>query len=103
MRACRSSRSPGSSTRSRRAFYRPAFLAIALFLTFLVFGAKGNRDSRPTVADWTLAILSLVAAGYASVTSDELFRHAADPTTVDLIFGIVTILLVLEATRRTVG
>ena len=83
--------------------YRPAFLAIALFLTFLVFGAKGNRDSRPTVADWTLAILSLVAAGYASVTSDELFRHAADPTTVDLIFGIVTILLVLEATRRTVG
>ena len=83
--------------------YRPAFLAIALFLTFLVFGAKGNRDSRPTVADWTLAILSLVAAGYASVTSDELFRHAADPTTVDLIFGIATILLVLEATRRTVG
>jgi TRAP transporter 4TM/12TM fusion protein len=83
--------------------YRPAFLALALFLTFLVFGGNGNRRSRPTLLDWLLAIASVVAVGYASATSDELFRHAADPTTVDMVFGIATILLVLEATRRTVG
>jgi TRAP transporter 4TM/12TM fusion protein len=83
--------------------YRPAFLAIALFLTFLVFGAQGVRDSRPTALDWVLAIASVVVVGYAAVTADELFRRAADPTGLDLAFGIATMLLVLEATRRTVG
>jgi TRAP transporter 4TM/12TM fusion protein len=83
--------------------YRPAFLAIALFLTFLVFGAHGVRDSRPTALDWVLAIASVVVVGYAAVTADELFRRAADPTGLDLAFGIATMLLVLEATRRTVG
>ncbi len=83
--------------------YRPAFLAVALFLTFLVFGGRSHRDARPTLLDWALAVASLVAVGYASVTSDELFRHAADPDVIDLVFGVATILLVLEATRRTVG
>ena len=83
--------------------YRPTFLAVALFLTFLVFGAHGVRGSRPTALDWALAILSVVVVGYAAVTADELFRRAADPTGLDITFGIATLLLVLEATRRTVG
>jgi TRAP transporter 4TM/12TM fusion protein len=79
--------------------YRPAFLAVALLLTFLVFG----RGERPSWVDWALGIAGLVAAGYAVVTADELFRRAAVPEGLDIAAGIVTVALVLEATRRTVG
>ncbi len=79
--------------------YRPAFLAIALVLTFVVFG----RGERPRGADWLLAVLALVAVGYAVVTADEIVRRAARPETLDIIFGVAAIVLVLEATRRTTG
>ena len=48
-------------------------------------------------------MLALVVVGYASVTADELFRRAAEPTTFDVIAGVAATALVLEATRRTVG
>jgi TRAP transporter 4TM/12TM fusion protein len=89
--------------------YRPAFLAVVLLLTFLVFRAGGQTNraehpaESPTPLDWALGILALVAAGYAVVTSDELFRRAADPEALDVLAGVITVLLVLEATRRTVG
>jgi len=89
--------------------YRSAFLAVALALTFLVFRPRA-RTSRaehprenPGVADYAVAVLALLAVGYATVTADELFRRAAAPTALDVAAGTATILLVLEATRRTVG
>jgi TRAP-type uncharacterized transport system fused permease subunit len=65
--------------------YRPIFLAVALLLTFMVFrgGQRRNRAEHPaenpTPLDWVLGIAALVAAGYAAVTADELFRRAAAP------------------------
>ena len=79
--------------------YRPAFLTVALLLTFIVFG----RTKRPSVSDWVVAGLSVAAIGYAVVVSDELIRRAAQPTTLDIVFGTGAILVVLEATRRTTG
>jgi TRAP transporter 4TM/12TM fusion protein len=89
--------------------YRPAFLAVALLLTFLVFRSHGQSsraehpEESPSVLDWVLGIAALVTVGYAAVNADEVFRRAADPTSLDLVCGIAAILLVLEATRRTVG
>jgi TRAP transporter 4TM/12TM fusion protein len=89
--------------------YRPTFLAVALLLTFLVFRAHGRTsraehpEESPSLLDWGLGILAVVAVGYASVTADELFRRAAVPEGLDVAAGIVAVLLVLEATRRTVG
>ncbi|HWM12399.1 MAG TPA: TRAP transporter fused permease subunit [Solirubrobacteraceae bacterium] len=89
--------------------YRPTFLAVALLLTFLVFRSHGRTsraehpEESPTALDWALGILALVAVGYAAVTADELFRRAAIPEGLDIVAGIVSIVLVLEATRRTVG
>jgi len=89
--------------------YRSAFLALALFLTFLVFRSH-DRTSRaehphenPGAADWAVAVLAVLAVGYATVTADDLFRRAAAPEPLDVVAGVLTILLVLEATRRTVG
>ncbi len=89
--------------------YRPAFLAVVLLLTFLVFRANGQTSradhpaESPTPLDWALGIIALVAVGYAAVNAEELFRRAADPEPLDIVAGVTSILLVLEATRRTVG
>jgi TRAP-type uncharacterized transport system fused permease subunit len=65
--------------------YRPAFLSVALLMTFMVFRshARGSRAEHPrenpTVADWALGLLAAASVAYAAVTADELFRRAAAP------------------------
>ncbi len=89
--------------------YRPVFLAVALLLTFMVFRARerttraSHPKENPAAADWLLGLAALVAVGYAAYASDELFRRAAAPETLDIVAGIASMALVLEATRRTVG
>src|ERR671917_685574 len=90
--------------------YRTSFLAVALAMTFVLYRAWGSETRReehgsdnPGVTDYLFAVLSIVALGYTLVVFDEFVRRAARPETLDLVFGLVTILLVLEATRRTVG
>jgi TRAP transporter 4TM/12TM fusion protein len=93
--------------------YRTTFLAVVLAMTFLVYRGWGKRPERkegepppverPGVTDWVLALLAVVALGYTLVTFDEFIRRSVEPNTLDIVFGLVTIALVLEATRRTVG
>ena len=89
--------------------YRTTFLAVALLLTFMVFRGTGRTsraehpEENPTTLDWLLGLAAVVSIGYAAVYSDEVFRRSAAPETLDMVAGIVAILLVLEATRRTVG
>ena len=90
--------------------YRTSFLAVALAMTFLVYRGWGQRSDedrergeRPGVTDWLLAGLAIVALGYTIVTFDEFVRRAVRPNELDLLFGVITVGLVLEATRRTVG
>ena len=92
--------------------YRTTFLAIVLAMTFLVYRGWGKAPERkdgerpferPGVTDWVLAVLAVVALGYTLVTFDEFVRRSVEPNGLDLLFGTITVLLVLEATRRTVG
>ena len=88
--------------------YRTSFLAVALALTFLTYRGWGRRKEgedkeRPGITDWLLAAASVVALGYTLVNFDEFVRRAAQPNDLDILFGVATIALVLEATRRTVG
>ena len=92
--------------------YRTTFLAIVLAMTFLVYRGWGKAPERkdgerpferPGVTDWVLAALAVVALGYTLVTFDEFVRRSVEPNGLDLLFGTITVLLVLEATRRTVG
>ena len=53
--------------------------------------------------EWALAILSVVATMYVFVYSDELGRRVGAPITPDLMVAVVGILLLLEATRRSLG
>jgi len=82
--------------------YRVTFLLMSLVLIFLLF--RGSASSRqPTALDWTLAALSLAALTWPIVDFDQFVYRAASPKPIDVALGFVTIILILEAARRTVG
>ena len=83
--------------------YRVSFLLIALVLTFLVFPARPKSRARVTVLDWALIGCSGIALLWPVIDFDQFVYRAATPLAIDLILGGLATLLVLEATRRTVG
>ncbi|MEJ7812718.1 MAG: TRAP transporter fused permease subunit, partial [Gemmatimonadaceae bacterium] len=75
-------------------------------LTFLLYPARrGAGAARRGVAplDWALIAAVTVALGWPLLDAADFPYRAATPTTVDLALGAATILLALEATRRTTG
>lgn len=90
-----------------RNIYLPAFLGVALALTFLVYrgwGRRGGgRSDNPHPLDWLLAVLAMVPMAYAIVFYQEFSRRAVVPTELDIAMGLLAVVLILEATRRTVG
>src|SRR5690606_37766515 len=108
--------------------YRMSFLAAVLPLTFLCYRARvrprrrrprrtggataGSAEAaaasakghdNPGIIDWILAGLSLVVCAYPLVGFDDFIRRTFEPTVLDVAMGAGCLLLVLEATRRTVG
>ena len=83
--------------------YRASFLLVALVLTFVLYPAVPARRGRVAALDWALAAVSVVVLAWPIVDFDRFVYRAATPSGLDLLFGAVTTLLVLEATRRTVG
>jgi TRAP transporter 4TM/12TM fusion protein len=83
--------------------YRVTFLAMTLVLSFLFYPA-GRRDrDRVTLLDWALIALTCMALAWPIFDFDEFIYRAADPTAIDFTMGLITIVAVLEATRRTTG
>jgi TRAP transporter 4TM/12TM fusion protein len=91
--------------------YLPLFLGLALAMTFLVYRGWGrSKDARdagrpdnPGILDWALAGLSIVPLAYIALEWQTFFRRAVRPTDLDLLMGTLLVLLLFEATRRTVG
>jgi TRAP transporter 4TM/12TM fusion protein len=84
--------------------YRVSFLLVALTLTFLLFPARaGEKTPRVAATDWLLVALTILALGWPLVDFAHFVYRAAEPSSADLVLGIVAIGLVLEATRRSVG
>ena len=83
--------------------YHVSFLLIALVLTFLLYPARRARREGVTLLDWLFAALAVAALAWPIVDFNQFVYRAATPTTTDLALGTVATLLLLEATRRTVG
>ena len=83
--------------------YRVSFLLIALILTFLLFPATKSSAGRVTALDWVLIAAATAALTWPIVDFQRFVYRAADPLPIDIALGAIAILLVLEATRRTVG
>jgi TRAP-type uncharacterized transport system fused permease subunit len=91
--------------------YRVSFLLIALVLSFLSFPRKrpstslsaGGSAEGVTLLDWVLIAASIIALSWPLIDFSQFIYRAADPKPVDIALGALTVLLVLEATRRAVG
>src|SRR5690606_8291435 len=83
---------------------RAVHLGIGLCLIFLLYPGVGRWDRRRVpVWDLALAVVSILALGYMVLHFQEVAYRIVRPTGSDLLWGIVAVLLVLEASRRTTG
>ncbi len=83
------------------------FLCGILAIAFLVVGASPRSDpARPTPIDCALSLASVATGAYFLFNVQEIVNRIALLTPLtpwDLGFGIATVLLTLEITRRTTG
>jgi TRAP transporter 4TM/12TM fusion protein len=83
---------------------RAIHLGIALFLAFTAYPAlKSSPRSYVPVQDWVLAIAGAFAGAYLFLFYRELATRPGQPIMFDLVTAGVGILLLLEATRRSLG
>jgi len=83
---------------------RAIHLLFVLVFVFLLYPArKGSPAARPSVCDVILIVLSLCAVGFLLYRFEELAMMAGRYKRADIIWGVVSLLLVIEATRRVVG
>ena len=80
---------------------RGIHVMFALFLIFLVFPSLKRFRHRVLWYDYVLSALSIAVIVYIFQDFEEFIYRAVTPTSWDLFFGSLLILLVLEATRRT--
>ena len=98
----------------REATHRGIHLAFVLGLIFLVFAfsKKGQGKQRPPswrapggvpLVDWLLGICIAIAVLYIPWVFDELAFRVGNPSTLDVAMGSILVVLLLEATRRSMG
>ena len=83
--------------------HRTIHLIFVLFLAFLLYPGWRGAARRIHALDFVLAGATVVSLAYVFVDFEGFIYRSVVPNTWDLVFGIATILLILEATRRTVG
>ncbi len=85
---------------------RSAHLGFALVLTFLVIKPNKKSGNQISWYDYLLLILSFFSVGYIVVNAESIAQRMVyvEPlSNVDLIVGGLATLLLIEATRRTIG
>ncbi|RDE24841.1 DUF3394 domain-containing protein [Motiliproteus coralliicola] len=83
---------------------RAIHLGFAAFLAFTAYPAlaRSPRHHIP-VTDIALSLLGAFSASYIFLFYDQLVTRPGLPNTQDLVFSITGLILLLEATRRTLG
>lgn len=81
---------------------RSIHLSFVLSLVFLFFPAIKDSN-RSLLIDIPLILAAVSSGFYLYMSFDDLIYRIGDPTLTDMIIGSVTIVVLLEATRRTVG
>jgi TRAP transporter 4TM/12TM fusion protein len=82
---------------------RMIHVGFVLFLVFLMFPLSRRHRDRILWSDWVAALLSLVVIGYGILGGDDFTDRNTIPNSVDMVLGVLLVLLVLEATRRSTG
>jgi TRAP transporter 4TM/12TM fusion protein len=98
----------------RETTHRGIHLAFVLGLIFLVFAfsKKGQGVQRPPswlapggvpLVDWLLGLFIAASVLYIPYVFDDLAFRVGNPSTLDVLMGSVLVVLLLEATRRSMG
>jgi TRAP transporter 4TM/12TM fusion protein len=94
--------------------HRGIHLAFVLGLIFLVFAWRGTEDPKPAPAsalrplgigllDWALCLAAVAASLYVPWVFHDLQFRVGNPLTSDWVMGTLLVVVLLEATRRSVG
>lgn len=83
---------------------RSIHLAFAIFLAFTAYPAFKNspRDHVP-IQDWVFAVVGAFAAAYLYLFYESLSSRPGAPIAQDYVVAVIGMLLLLEATRRSLG
>jgi len=82
---------------------RGIHVGFVLFLCFLLFPIAKRFRNHNRWWDWAPALMSLAVIGYMLAGGDDFLERSTAPSTLDQVGGVVLILLVLEAARRSSG
>jgi TRAP transporter 4TM/12TM fusion protein len=91
-------------TITTKQIYEMLFLAAVLTLTFILYPAHRRFLARVNpILDLLPAIASVAIALYVLLNYEDVIYRANSPTPTDFVFGLIAIVVVLEAARRTIG
>ncbi|MCE3026939.1 TRAP transporter permease [Salinicola sp. DM10] len=83
---------------------RSIHLAFAIFLAFMAYPAfKRSPRERMPLSDWAMALVGAFCASYLYFFYDQLAQRPGAPILQDVIVGVIGIVLLLEACRRSLG
>lgn len=82
---------------------RGVHVALILCIIFLHYPAAPRFKNRVNFVDIFLVLISIASIAYMLLDFEEFIYRAVTPELWDKIFGVILILLILEATRRTSG
>jgi TRAP-type uncharacterized transport system fused permease subunit len=99
----------------RETTHRGVHMASVLGLIFVVFSRRRHRDGDPPLrntwltpggvplVDWLLGVAITVSALYMPYVFDNLAFRVGNPLLIDVVMGSILIVVLLEATRRSMG
>ena len=85
---------------------RSAHVYLLATLTFAIIPFMGKRDLKYRLVDLLLIVLSLAGMAYVILNYERMLNKVAfvsPPAQLDFLFTVISIVLVIEATRRIVG
>ncbi|HKL11693.1 MAG TPA: TRAP transporter permease [Clostridia bacterium] len=84
--------------------HRAVHTSVVMSLVFILYpGRKKSRKDSPSILDWIMSALSIAIGLYIVFNYKSLVMRAGMPTDTDIIFALLTVVLVIEAGRRITG
>jgi len=84
--------------------HRAVHTSVILALVFILYPRNSKKSSEtPSIIDWIFAFISVMLGGYIFFNYHAIVMRAGMPNTIDVAFGIIAILTLLEGARRIVG
>ncbi len=79
-------------------------ISLMMAIIFLIKPANSRSPkNRPSVPDWILFVLSLGVGIYLLAVYNRLVESFLQPNIFDNVYGVIFLILIIEAARRTVG